>query len=221
MFRNLILVLTLAFFTLGISGCGFFSSEGLETRANDAVKAADALDEFSDKLEGWITQYDAGMIEESQLADFIAGAIPDNWVSKFEQARELLGSVRAAAYVLVNDLPVVAADLRAEAMEWREQAAKNESTWNNALVLGMSLTELLAGGTITTLVGSIVALFRSNRKKDGAIEELVDSNEVLKVESPETWDTKVKPVYARNMSTGTKKIVAKSRKKMGVLKNAA
>ena len=144
--------------------CGCSSSQ-LRDRADD-------LDNAADRIQGVLDQ-SAGL-DDSELVADILDAMPEGWQDTAADIIEEIGDAREAAGLIVPEI-------RAAADKLEAQADAEASQWENTLVGGLTLVELLLGGT-TVLGGTLAGIFgRGRRRERDALEDVVSSIEASTV----------------------------------------
>lgn len=140
--------------------CGCSSSQ-LRDRAGD-------LDNAADRIQGVLDQ-SAGL-DDSELVADILDAMPEGWQDTAADVIEEIGDAREAAGLIVPEI-------RAAADKLEAQADAEAGKWENTLVGGLTLIELLLGST-TVLSGTVAGIFGARRRRDrNALEDVVSSIE--------------------------------------------
>lgn len=140
--------------------CGCSSSQ-LRDRAGD-------LDNAADRIQGVLDQ-SAGL-DDSELVADILDAMPEGWQDTAADVIEQVGDAREAAGLIVPEI-------RAAADKLEAQADAEAGKWENTLVGGLTLIELLLGST-TVLSGTVAGIFGARRRRDrNALEDVVSSIE--------------------------------------------
>ena len=144
--------------------CGCSSSQ-LRDRAGDLDNAADRIQAVLDQSAG---------LDDSELVADILDAMPSGWQDTAADIIEEIGDAREAAGLIVPEI-------RAAADKLEAQADAEASQWENTLVGGLTLVELLLGGT-TVLGGTLAGIFgRGRRRERDALEDVVSSIEASTV----------------------------------------
>lgn len=179
------LIAMLAAIAIYMTGC---SSAHLTKQADINDRAAQVAEESATDLRGILDKYPAGTIEDGQLAQLIAGVLPESQRGRFEALIAIGKSVRESAELIAAELPELAATLRAEAVSLRADAAQNDNQWNNTLASVTSAAKSFGG--IIGLVGGLAGIWfkRGKDKAQAATQDIVTSIEAAKAASEQMRD---------------------------------
>ena len=166
-FTLTLLLLLLLVFTLGSFGCG---DDNLRAQASQSRALAAQVQTVLDNNP-------PGTLEDSELARAIGNVLPVDWQRSFQNGVTFLGDARAAGYAVIPEL-------NAHADRLEEQADRDATDGQNAIVAGLSLVELILTGT-TGLAGSLATIFgigkvrerRAKEDEQAITEDLVSSIE--------------------------------------------
>lgn len=149
-----------------LAGC---STTNLRDKADQAQRA-------SDKITTVLTDYDAGRIEDSDLARAIVASLPPDWQARAQTVLEGIGDVRAGGGELAARLDELAASLSA-------QADKDESDTKNAVFGVISVADALIG--TNGLLAIIAGIFwKRKRDAESTTEDIVTSFQAGKGADP-------------------------------------
>ena len=141
-----------------LAGC---SSANLRDNADRLDRGASQVRQVADRIE-------AGQADHADLIAVLAEYVPPSLADEAARAIEIADGAPDAA----RDVAVLMEDL---ADDWRVQAERNASAWENALVGSVGVAEALLGGT-TILSGLLAGMFRRRQKAaESVTEDIVTS----------------------------------------------
>jgi len=180
--RSIIIAL-IALLTLStVGGC---SSAQLTSQAEKHEDAASIAVDTADRIQAVLDRYPAGSIEDGQLAQFLAGVMPDEWKGRFEALIAVGNSVRESAEILASQLPAWAEGELARAETLRLKADAQDSKFNNFVSSITSVTG--SAGGLVALIGALAGVWfkRGQNKAKSITADIVTSIEAAKAASPE------------------------------------
>ena len=166
--------------TLLIAGC---STAHLTKQADLNDRAAQVADEAATDLQGILTKYPAGTIEDGQLATLVRSVLPESQRAKFDHLLAIGADVRESAQFLASELPDLATTFRAEAISLRADAAESDTKWNNTLDSITSAAKSFGG--IAGIIGGVAGVWfrRKQTQAEAVAEDIVTSIESAKAAS--------------------------------------
>lgn len=167
---------------LTLAGC---SSRQLNERADTLDRTAAQTEQAADSIDETLARFGPDQVEDSELLAALRSYFPPHWADEFDRAVAAAGDVRSVAADMSTELRAFAGVQRQEASDLRTQAVKAASNAENAVVAGLTVLDLILGGT-TTLAGIGVGVYRSiGRKERGRREEAerVTEDVVLSIEA--------------------------------------
>lgn len=159
--------------TLLIAGC--VTSAQLNKQADANERAAQIADEAATDIDGILTKYPAGTIEDGQLATLIRSVLPESQEAHFDRLLSIGADVRESAQLLASELPDLADTFRAEAISLRADAAESDTKWNNTLDSITSAAKSFGG--IAAVIGGVAGVWfrRKQTQAEAVTEDIVSA----------------------------------------------
>jgi hypothetical protein len=191
--------------TLLIAGC---STAHLTKQADANDRAAQIADDAATDLNGILTKYPAGTIEDGQLATLVRSVLPEAQEAHFDRLLSIGGDVRESAELLASELPDLAETFRAEAASLRASALEDDTKWNNTLDSITSAAKSFGG--IAGIIGGIAGVWfrRKQTQAEAVTEDIVSAihaSPVMRAAIDGEGGSQVRAA----MPTGTQKVVKK------------